>query len=160
MLLSSLSLLAYHDQKLWWWGRSGFNKYQGKCDEYTIIRGRGRDGVITQHCQYCAAESNSAHTQSRTLYESPYWLCCRAGNEPYQRLKFLNHGEGRLITFASVTQYHVYLYLYFSIVQCLNSVLNVKVLVGAFNQEKALAFFAKVRLQLYYCVQPRGRTRC
>ena len=42
----------------------------------------------------------------------------------------------------------------------LNSVLNVKVLVGAFNQEKVLAFFAKVRLQLYYCVQPRGRTRC
>ena len=47
MLLSSLSLLAYHDQKLCWWGRSGFNNYQGKCDEYTIIRGRGRDGVIT-----------------------------------------------------------------------------------------------------------------
>ena len=80
------------------------------------ISGGSRTGTCgggsTSYCDqakfYCAAESDSALTRSRTLYESPYWLCCRDGNEPYQRL--LNHGEGRLITFASVTQYHVHLF--------------------------------------------------
>ena len=43
------------------------------------------------------------------------------------------------MTFASVSQFHVYLLcLGACLAYCLNSVLNVKALVGALNQEKAL----------------------
>ena len=43
------------------------------------------------------------------------------------------------MTFASASQFHVYLvWVKACLAWCLNSVLNVKALVGAFNQEKAL----------------------
>ena len=43
------------------------------------------------------------------------------------------------MTFESVSQFHVYLqFLDTCLAKCLNSVLNVKAVVGAFNQEKAL----------------------
>ena len=43
-----------------------------------------------------------------------------------------------MLIFVSVSQFHVYLPWGQHLAQCLNSVLNVKLLVGAFNQEKAL----------------------
>ena len=42
------------------------------------------------------------------------------------------------MTFASGTQFHVYRGVNTRLAKCLNSVLNVKAVVGAFNQEKAL----------------------
>ena len=44
------------------------------------------------------------------------------------------------MTFASASQFHVYTYcgVKARLAYCLNSVLNVKALIGAFNQEKAL----------------------
>ena len=43
------------------------------------------------------------------------------------------------MTFASALQFHVHiLWIDICLAQCLNGVLNVKALVGAFNQEKAL----------------------
>ena len=64
-----------------------------------------------------------------------------------------------LMIIALVSQFHVYLLWGQHLAQCLNSVLNVKALVGAFNQEEALVgavsvivklciIFAKVRLKL------------
>ena len=50
-------------------------------------------------------------------------------------------GRASLMIIASQTQFHIYLpwgQCPFSIVSCLNSVLNVKAVVAAFNQEKAL----------------------
>ena len=42
------------------------------------------------------------------------------------------------MAFVSASQFHVYLPLdYAHLAMCLNSVLNVKALVGAFNHEKA-----------------------
>ena len=50
---------------------------------------------------------------------------------------------------ASQTQFHVYLTgVNARLVECLNSVLNVKALVGAFNQEKALVGAFSVIVQL------------
>ena len=43
------------------------------------------------------------------------------------------------MTFASLSQFHVYLpWLNTWFEKCLNSVLNVKALIGTFNQEKAI----------------------
>ena len=43
------------------------------------------------------------------------------------------------MAFVSVSQFHVYLpWVNTCLAWCLNSVVNVKALVGAFNQEKAL----------------------
>ena len=45
------------------------------------------------------------------------------------------------MTFALVSQFHVYLpWVNTRLALCLNSVLNVKALVGAFNQEKDLSY--------------------
>ena len=52
------------------------------------------------------------------------------------------------MTFVSASQFHIYLpWVNARLEECLISVLNVKVLVGAFNQEKALvgAFFVIVK---------------
>ena len=64
------------------------------------------------------------------------------------------------MAFASLSQFHVYLpWLNTWFEKCLNSVLNVKALIGTFNQEKALGegralllrdceIFANLRLKL------------
>ena len=57
------------------------------------------------------------------------------------------------MTFTSQSQFHVYLpWLDACLVQCLNNVLNVKVLVGAFNQEKALVGAFSVIVQLHQLI--------
>ena len=51
-------------------------------------------------------------------------------------VSIMSYSRLSLMIFASRTQFHVH--LPWGHRQCLNSVLNVKALVGAFNQEKAL----------------------
>ena len=59
------------------------------------------------------------------------------------------------MTFASASQFHVYTYcgVKARVAYCLNSVLNVKALIGAFNQEKALvgAFSVIVQFHRFNC---------
>ena len=53
--------------------------------------------------------------------------------------------------FASASQFHVYTYcgVKARLAYCLNSVLNVKALIGAFNQEKALVGAFSVIVQFH-----------
>ena len=58
------------------------------------------------------------------------------------------------MTFVSASQFHVYLpWVQCCLAQCLNSVLNLKALVGAFNQEKALigafSVITNLRMELF-----------
>ena len=55
------------------------------------------------------------------------------------------------MTFASASQFHVYTYcgVKARLAYCLNSVLNVKALIGAFNQEKALVGAFSVIVQFH-----------
>ena len=62
----------------------------------------------------------------------------------------LNNEITHQSTFASVSQFHIYLLLVNAcLALCLNSVLYVKALVGAFNQEKALVGAFSVIVQLH-----------
>ena len=84
-------------------------------------------------------------------------------------VSIVSYSRPSLMINASRTQFHVYLpwgQRPFSIV---HSVLNVKAIVAAFNQEKALVgafsvivklvvIFAKVRLKLYYLPRIRRRS--
>ena len=66
------------------------------------------------------------------------------------------------MTFVSVTQFYIYTYrgVNACLAKCLNSVLNVKAVVGAFNQEKALVGAFSVIVQLHrlivYITNPGG----
>ena len=55
------------------------------------------------------------------------------------------------MTFALASQFHVYTYcgVKARLAYCLNSVLNVKALIGAFNQEKALVGAFSVIVQFH-----------
>ena len=57
------------------------------------------------------------------------------------------------MTLASGSKFHIYLpWANVFLAECLNSVLNVKALLGVFNQEKALvdAFFVIVKLRVIF----------
>ena len=58
------------------------------------------------------------------------------------------------MTFASASQFHVYTYcgVKARLAYCLNSVLNVKALIGAFNQEKALVGAFSVIVQFHWLI--------
>ena len=56
------------------------------------------------------------------------------------------------MTFVSGTEFHIYILwinICLALAQCLNSVLNVKVVIAAFNQEKALVGAFSVIVQLH-----------
>ena len=64
-----------------------------------------------------------------------------------------------LMTFVQASQFHIYLpWVNACLAQCLNSVLNVNMLVGTFNQEKALvgAFCVSTNFR----VDPRFQLQC